>query len=114
MSQSLVSIYAQGAQSMNMPTKILVMVSAVAFATVPLVSQNTPPPATPSFEVVSVKPTAPTNFGFRGGGPRGDRFSVSGLSLKELVQMAYGRANQIQVIGGPSWLDSDRYDVQAK
>jgi uncharacterized protein (TIGR03435 family) len=106
---------------MNMPTKILVMVSAVAFATVPLLSQNSPSPATPTFEVVSIKPTAPTNFGLRGGGPRGDRFSVSGLALKELVQMAYGRANsngapfgQIPVIGGPSWLDSDRFDVQAK
>ncbi len=105
---------------MNMSTKILVMVSAIAFATVPLVSQNTPTPAKPSFEVVSIKPTAP-NLGLRGGGPRGDRFTVSGLSLKELVQMAYGRPNtngipigQTQVIGGPSWIDSDRYDVQAK
>jgi uncharacterized protein (TIGR03435 family) len=105
---------------MNMSAKILVMVSATAFATVPLVSQTTSPAAKPSFEVVSIKPTAP-NVGLRGGGPRGDRFTVTGLSLKELVQMAYGRTNtngapigQIQVIGGPNWLDSDRYDVQAK
>src|SRR5262249_21320644 len=76
-------------------------------------------PPKPSFEVVSIKPSAPT-LGIRGGGPRGDRFSMTGASLKMLLQMAYGRPNnnalfgQLQISGGPNWMDSDRYDIEAK
>ena len=98
--------------------RIALMIAALAFAVIPLLSQTTP--TKPSFEVVSIKPSPP-NFGIRGGGPRGDRFTMSGASLKMLLQIAYqhldsnGRPNgQVQIIGGPNWIDSDRYDIQAK
>src|SRR5205085_1314894 len=67
----------------------------------------------------SIKPSAP-NLGIRGGGPRGDRFSFVGASLRMLLQQAYQRAGntplggQLQVIGAPGWIDSDRWDIQAK
>jgi len=83
----------------------------------PLLSQTTAPK--PSFEVVSIKPSPPGNF-TRGGGPRGDRFTLSGASLRMLLQFAYQHSSvgflggQLQVIGGPNWMDSDRYDIQAK
>jgi len=48
---------------------------------------------------------------------------LMGASLKMLLQLAYSRPNtngqptnpnQLQVIGGPNWIDSDRYDIEAK
>src|SRR5207249_3635370 len=91
--------------------------AAFAFAVFPLLSQ-TAPDKKPSFEVVSIKPSAP-NSGIRGGGPRGDRYNMTGASLRMLLQTAYQKIgntplSQLQIIGGPNWIDSDRYDVQAK
>src|SRR5262245_36842089 len=45
---------------------------------------------------------------------------MSGASLRMLLQQGYSKANntplggQLQIIGGPSWIDSDRYDINAK
>src|SRR5215813_10905326 len=103
--------------------KIVLMIAALAFAGIPLLSQTsqTPSPTPkPSFEVISIKPSAPNlQFGIRGGGARGDRYTMSGANLRMLLQNAYGRQStggppgQLQIIGGPSWMDSDRYDIQA-
>ena len=93
------------------------MIAAVAFAILPLFSQ-TSQTKKPSFEVISIKPSAP-GLGVRGGGPRGDRWTMSGATLRMLLGSAYSRGSnggplaQLQIIGGPSWLDSDRYDIQA-
>jgi uncharacterized protein (TIGR03435 family) len=69
-----------------------------------------------AFDVASVKPTAIANglveFQMRPGG----RLAVFGMSLRDLVRRAYG-SDEIQrteqVIGGPEWAGSDRYDVLA-
>jgi uncharacterized protein (TIGR03435 family) len=93
------------------------MIAAIVYGAVPILSQTVSPK--PSFEVVSIKPSPP-NLGMRGGGPRGDRFILSGASLRMLLQNAYqppnqaGPIGQVQIIGGPSWIDSDRYEIQAK
>src|SRR5262245_44462459 len=98
--------------------KVMLLVAAFAFAAIPLLSQ-TPPSSKPAFEVISIKPTAPSQNFIRGGGARGDRYTMSGASLRMLLQNAYqrpstgGPAGQLQIIGGPSWIDSDRYDIQA-
>src|SRR2546428_3754693 len=97
-------------------TRLILLIAASTFSVCPLLSQN-PVPKT-SFEVISIKPTLPGNSP-RGGGPRGDRFSMTGATLKMLLQTAYqrstpGTASDFQVIGGPAWIDDDRYDVEAK
>jgi len=103
---------------MNKPGKVVLMLAATAFAVVPLLSQTAPSPK-PSFEVTSIKPSAPNNNFIRLGGARGDRYSMTGANLRMLLQNAYGRPGagvpfgQLQIIGGPSWIDSDRWDVQA-
>ena len=98
--------------------KLGLLAGAFGFAIVPLMSQTAQPK--PSFEVVSIKPSAP-NIGLRGGGPRGDRFMMTGASLRMLLQMGYQRLNanggpggQLQIIGGPNWMNTDLYDIQAK
>jgi uncharacterized protein (TIGR03435 family) len=103
---------------MNKSGKVVLLFAAAVFAVVPLLSQTSSGPK-PSFEVISIKPTAPNLNFIRGGAARGDRFSMTGANLRMLLQNAYGRPTagipfgQLQIIGGPSWIDSDRWDVQA-
>ena len=71
-------------------------------------------PAQPlEFEVASVK----TNkTGQREGGITaigGGRFRATNIPLKILLATAYD-VNFEQISGGPDWLDSERYDVEAK
>jgi uncharacterized protein (TIGR03435 family) len=96
--------------------KVVLFSAASVFAAFPLLSQT---PPKPSFEVISVKPTAPGPNFIRGGAPRGDRFDFTGANLRMLLQVAYGPigntlGSQVQIFGGPPWMDSERYDIQAK
>jgi uncharacterized protein (TIGR03435 family) len=103
---------------MNKAGKVVLMFAAAAFAAAPLLSQTSPGPK-PSFEVISIKPSAPNLNFIRGGATRGDRYTMTGANLRMLLQNAYGRPSagtpfgQLQIVGGPSWIDSDRWDVQA-
>jgi len=107
---------------MNQAGKVLLFVASLAFAVAPMLSQTTPQAASskPTFEVVSIKPSPP-NLNIRGGGPRGNSVTMTGGSLRMLLQQAYAKPNatgggiqQIQIIGGPNWIDSDLYDINAK
>src|SRR5262245_18973653 len=42
----------------------------------------------------------------------GGRLNVTAATLKDLIRTAY-RVEEFQVIGGPAWVSSDRWDVQA-
>jgi uncharacterized protein (TIGR03435 family) len=68
----------------------------------------------PSFEVVDVhvRPGRVTPFSF-GGGISGDKFLLRNATMVELISAAYGIDGD-RVIGGPTWLDADRFDVVAK
>lgn len=81
----------------------------------PLLGQS--PSAIPPdlrFEVASLKPGAP---GGRGGGirpaPGGQRYEATNCSIKLMIQVAY-RVKAEQVVGGPSWMDTDPFDMEAK
>jgi uncharacterized protein (TIGR03435 family) len=86
---------------------LLVMCSAVAAAHV--ASAQAPP----AFEVASIRRNTAANQ--QGGGlaaPRpGGRFIAIGVTLRRLVAGAY---DDMQIVGGPSWLDSDRFDIEAR
>jgi uncharacterized protein (TIGR03435 family) len=65
-----------------------------------------------SFEVASIK-FHPGPITMSGGGVKGATLSDTALTLRNLIEDAYGvRTDQIS--GGPSWIGSDRYDVVAK
>jgi uncharacterized protein (TIGR03435 family) len=67
----------------------------------------------PAFEVASVKPNKSgdgfTTLRFAAGG----RITVTNISLRELLKLAYD-IKDFQLAGGPSWITSDRFDVEAK
>src|SRR5437867_2748555 len=102
--------------------QVVLFIAASSLLT-PLLSQTVT--RKPSFDVASVKPSAPGVTAFRGGGPRANGFVMDGATLRMLLQFAYSPTNvdsrvatpmllNNQIIGGPSWIDSERFDVQAK
>ena len=64
------------------------------------------------FEVASIRPAsldshgASTNWG-------GPTFSATGYTVKSLIERAYN-LQAFEVVGGPAWLDRDRFDITAK
>jgi uncharacterized protein (TIGR03435 family) len=65
------------------------------------------------FEVASVKPSGPSGEQFRIGSWPGGRFTATDANLKRLIQTAYDvRSHQIS--GGPNWLESAKFDIEAK
>ncbi len=68
----------------------------------------------PAFEVASVKPADPVKSLFyvpMETGP--ERFSAFGFTLDYLIQWSYG-LRDFQVSGGPGWLKSENFDIEAK
>ena len=83
--------------------KVVLLIAAFIFAVVPLLSQTSPAPK-PSFEVISIKPSAPNNLGIRGGGARGDRYTMTGATLRMLLQNGLPAA----VVGSAKSANSNR------
>ena len=65
----------------------------------------------------SVKPTADFSAERGGGFVNGGRFVMTNVDVRTLVRIAYRSGPVLfpsQIIGGPSWTGSQRYDVTAK
>jgi uncharacterized protein (TIGR03435 family) len=97
-------------------SRISVFLSIVALvsAAVSLRPQN---PAKPSFDVISVKPNTSGGPPLRTG-TWNNRFIAENVPLILLIQYAYRPAAGVRlrqhVIGGPDWINIDRFDIEAK
>ena len=40
--------------------------------------------------------------------------SVNGMPVRLLIRQAFGQLQDFQVVGGPDWINSDRFDIEAK
>ena len=69
--------------------------------------------AVPSFEVVSVKQNVSGDQGSSSIVQPGGRYSATNMTVRMLMKTAYG-VHDDQIVGGPSWVNDDRYDVVAK
>ncbi len=67
----------------------------------------------PSFEVATIKPSRPEN-GDRNWDDSSGRLSIEGYTLRQIVKVAYGLKSDSQVLGGPKWIETDRFDIVAK
>src|SRR5215471_4865685 len=91
--------------------KMVSLGGAVWFCIAGVVSAQ---PAAPQvFEVASVKPSPPDVPGMftrylPGGGIR-----FTGVTLKNLIAIAYG-GRAFQILGGSAWVDTDRFDIEAR
>lgn len=76
-----------------------------------------PPPkpmaadANPSFEVATIKPNESGGPG-KGFRINGRTFNTINTSLEDLIVFAYD-VHAKQILGGPDWLDKDKYDLTA-
>src|SRR5215475_2424198 len=65
-----------------------------------------------AFEATSVKPSDPARpESFWRVSP--GRLTVQKMSLKSLI-MAFYNVKQFQVVGGPKWIDTDKFDIMGK
>jgi uncharacterized protein (TIGR03435 family) len=66
------------------------------------------------FEVAVIKPArAGAQGNFFEIAPGGEKFTATNAPLRVLIMMAYGVADW-QVFGGPSWMNSKYFDIEAK
>jgi len=75
---------------------------------------------TPEFEVAEIKPFDMSNTGVRRmwglqfpPGGRGSRVTISGMPLSSLIQQAWSLQPD-KLVGGPKWLDTNRWEIVAK
>src|SRR5262245_48130786 len=69
----------------------------------------------PAFEVADVHATPPSvlNPPMAGGVPRDGRYELRNATMLDLIRTAY-EVSDAKVVGGPSWLTTDRCNVIAK
>jgi len=82
-----------------------------AMAAVPGISQTLP-----HFDVTDVRPSGPAMNPFTlvsGGVMHGDRYDLRKATMLDLIQAAYHVESET-VIGGPNWLEFDRFDIAGK
>jgi uncharacterized protein (TIGR03435 family) len=99
---------------MNQPC--LATVSVIILAGLTAFAQDRPASPEPSFEVASVKANpnddAPEGISLQSGGVR-----MTGFRVRTLIAMAYrseGIQRFDQIVGGPSWIGVDRFDIDAR
>jgi hypothetical protein len=99
----------------NAPIPVIVVdrVSEKPTDNLPGVTQSLPSIPT-EFEVADIKPSQPgtkEDFQLQPSG----RIDARGVTMKELIQQAWlGIDNDDMLVGGPKWLDVDRFDIVAK
>ncbi len=85
---------------------LLLLLSSAAFG-------QTAPPA-PAFEAADVHASPKVRLpSMAAGGLRGTRYLVRQATMADLISLAYDIESD-KVLGGPSWLDLNRYDVSAR
>jgi len=77
------------------------------------VAAAVPRAQTERFDVASVKPYKGPLTLITANTEPGGRFVAQQQSLRALVALAY-KVRESQIVGGPDWIDSDRFDVNAK
>lgn len=66
-----------------------------------------------SFDVASIRPHDPTNATFVVRMPTAGHFTAVGAPLKLLVMLAH-RVQESQIVGGPGWFATEKWDIMAE
>ena len=73
-------------------------------------------PREPAFDVTSVKQNTSGQIGMGGPGDRfqNGQFRLTNRPLRQLIREAFRIRRTDDLIGGPAWLDADRWDIAGK
>ncbi len=106
----LVSTFSK-AQSQTSPAQSPATASASTTASpaIPATAMST---ASPEFEAATIKPVKEPDPNRMNDSEEGRRFLTRYTSLSDLIVMAY-ELDRRQVAGGPAWIASDEFDVDA-
>jgi uncharacterized protein (TIGR03435 family) len=89
------------------------LLATFALAATPFAQSPAPTPAKPlAFSVVSIHPHGSSVGGMLG--CRIDSCSLSNIPLRDIILIAYNIDDEKRLIGGPSWITSDTFDISAK
>src|SRR5690348_5838631 len=93
-------------------TPKLATVAGIIFLSTVTFAQSTVKPA--GFESADVHVSPPSTLAQMSGGVlRSGRYELRNATMVDLIRTAYGVTDD-KVVGGPSWLATDRFDVIAK
>jgi uncharacterized protein (TIGR03435 family) len=93
---------------MNLARSVSVLVAFIGLA-----YPQTKTAEKPKFEVASVKPNTAGNLGMLVHASTGGRLAMENYPLVILIGIAWD-VKGFQISRGPSWINSDRYDITAK
>lgn len=95
-------------RSMLLTTAAPILLAASALA------QSPASAAAPTFDVAAIHLSSATDGHHHiYNDPGESRFRTGNLSLRDLIQFAYGLPDS-QILGGPAWLDTTMFDIDAK
>jgi len=77
------------------------------------VRAQSPQTPAPAFEVASIKPNNSGDGTVMMQQQPGGRFTAKNIPLRLLIRNAY-QLQDFQIVGAPSWINSERYDIVAK
>ena len=89
------------------------ILAALVTVWAPIGARSQAPAPGPAFEVASVKPNKSGELVGSIGGRPGGQVVVTNNTLRNIVRNAYQLQN-FQIVGGPEWFDTERFDITAK
>jgi uncharacterized protein (TIGR03435 family) len=89
---------------------LAVIVAAMVLAAAAVAAEQA---ETPRFEVVSIKPNASPEPGGRNALEPGGYEGI-GVTVRRMIALAYMPIPNDLIVGGPSWMNTDRFDVRAR
>jgi bla regulator protein blaR1 len=103
----------RAARSLTLAGRLLLACAAAAAVVLPVTLGILHGQDTLKFDIASVKPAPPDARGMRITSTPGNGLSAFNVSLHTLVEVAYN-VRGFQVTGGPSWVNSERWEILAK
>jgi uncharacterized protein (TIGR03435 family) len=91
----------------------LALAASVVALVTPMAQAPAPSQAAPAFEVASIRKNVTVSDSASVRAQPGGRLTVTNNSLRNIIRNAYNVQNY-QIVGGPEWVNSDRWDISAK
>jgi uncharacterized protein (TIGR03435 family) len=92
--------------------KALLLAIALAASSAMLRAQA-PSNNSPTFDVAAIKPNTSADQQTASYVTPGGRYTATNVTLRALLKTAFG-LHDTQLVGGPNWIDTDRWDITAK